>query len=135
MLPSEDDFSLPPGVRSLALKAMVGALGVVFAVATLLMVMPQASDSGAIKFAFGIAFTVVLVAALALITTHSAAEKAKRGAAGLDMYSVIDRLVDDLDDDEAAYLQRQLDERAAKAKNDLMISIDDLLEDRQSRSS
>ncbi|MCB9454037.1 MAG: hypothetical protein H6672_21600 [Anaerolineaceae bacterium] len=38
------------------------------------------------------------------------ATKAKRGLDGLDMYSVMDRMVDDLDDDEAAYLRQRLDD-------------------------
>jgi hypothetical protein len=39
------------------------------------------------------------------------AEKRKRGLDGLDMYSLIDRLVDDLDDDELTYLRRRIEDR------------------------
>ncbi len=37
-------------------------------------------------------------------------EKAKRVPHGMDMYSMIDRVVGDLDDDEMDYLERRLDE-------------------------
>ncbi len=37
-------------------------------------------------------------------------EKAKRVPHGMDMYSMIDRVMDDLDDDEMDYLERRLDE-------------------------
>lgn len=77
---------------------------------------------------------VIIVTVIFLFARRSDAAdddaKAKRGLEGLDLYSVIDRLVDDLDDDEAAYLQRRLDERDAKNKNDLTVSLDDLLERR-----
>ncbi|MCB9454038.1 MAG: hypothetical protein H6672_21605 [Anaerolineaceae bacterium] len=35
--------------------------------------------------------------------------KAKRGLDGLDMYALIDRMVDEIDDDEAVYLRRRLE--------------------------
>ena len=37
-------------------------------------------------------------------------EKAKRVPHGMDMYSMIDRVVGDLDDDEMDYLERRLDD-------------------------
>ncbi len=37
-------------------------------------------------------------------------EKAKRIPEGMDMYSMIDRVMDDLDDDEMDYLERRVDE-------------------------
>lgn len=130
MLPTDEEFSLPPGARGLAFKALIPALGVVFAVATLLIFAPQSSEWPALKLAFGAAFTVIFVAVLALITTRTSAEKEKRADVGHDLYSVIDRLVDDLDDDEAAYLQRRLEQRDAKAKDDLTVTLDTLLETR-----
>jgi hypothetical protein len=56
--------------------------------------------------------------------------KRKRGLDGLDMYSLIDRLVDDLDEDEMAYLQRRLDERESGSPDRLPEVIDDLLSQR-----
>lgn len=37
--------------------------------------------------------------------------KQKRGLDGQDMYTLIDRMVDDLDDDEKAYLRRRLEQK------------------------
>jgi hypothetical protein len=68
---------------------------------------------------------------IAVVTTQGrSAEKAKRGLEGLDMYSLIDRLVDDLDDDELAYLQRRLDERESGGREDLEVSVKTLLDQR-----
>ena len=43
--------------------------------------------------------------------TQTDAEKRKRGLDGLDMYSLIDRLVEDLDDNELSYLRRRIEDR------------------------
>lgn len=85
-----------------------------------------------------IAGMVVLAVAALFVLANGAAEKdkRKRGLDGLDMYTLIDRLVDDLDDDEAAYLQRRLDERQTAEKDDLAQSVESLLERRsQDRQS
>ncbi|MCC6616681.1 MAG: hypothetical protein IT320_24620 [Anaerolineae bacterium] len=62
---------------------------------------------------------------------QTAPEKDKRGLGDLDMYSLINRLVDDLDDDELAYLERKLDERRQRLDGDLPQDIGLLLEQRQ----
>lgn len=54
--------------------------------------------------------TVIGVIVVALIA-RAGQETEKRKREGADMYTLIDRLVDDLDDDEAAYLRRRLDDR------------------------
>ncbi|MCB9454036.1 MAG: hypothetical protein H6672_21595 [Anaerolineaceae bacterium] len=59
------------------------------------------------------------------------ATKAKRGLDGTDMYSLIDRMVDDLDEDEAAYLRRRLDDRERGLKRDATKdALADLLDER-----
>lgn len=57
-------------------------------------------------------------------------EKPKRFAPGQDMYSLIDRMLDDLDADEMAYLRRRLDEQEQAAEDDLALSMADLLDKR-----
>jgi len=61
---------------------------------------------------------------------QSAPEKDKRGLGDLDMYSLINRLVDDLDDEELAYLERKLDQRRQRPDDDLPQNIGLLLEQR-----
>ncbi len=67
----------------------------------------------------------MLVVTLSPRNRQQSAEKPKRE--GMDMYELIDRMVDDLDDDEAAYLQRRLDDRESGLRGDLADSAEDLL--------
>lgn len=58
--------------------------------------------------------------------------KAERGLDGKDMYTLIDRMVDDLDDDEAAYLRRRLDDRErGLQRQETEESLADLLDKRE----
>lgn len=66
---------------------------------------------------FFMALTLGSLIFIAIKQPGGAQEKPKRD--GLDMYMLIDRLVDDLDDDEADYLRRRLDERERDVKRDL----------------
>jgi hypothetical protein len=118
-------------------RALVGVLlGLV--VAMLLGVSLLAIRSGGTAFpviAFGVGAVLVLLMGVMLATSvfspaSSRFAKRKRGLDGLDMYSVIDRLVDDLDEDEMAYLQRRLDEREGGSPDELPEVIDDLLSQR-----
>ncbi|MCL4247776.1 MAG: hypothetical protein KJ065_06485 [Anaerolineae bacterium] len=61
---------------------------------------------------------------------QTAPAKDKRSFSDLDMYSLINRLVDDLDEDELAYLERKLDERRRYTDNRLTEDIGLLLEHR-----
>ncbi|MBC8171447.1 MAG: hypothetical protein H7X77_07230 [Anaerolineae bacterium] len=63
-------------------------------------------------------------------TSSETTEKQKRVLAGMDMYSLIDRMVQELDEDEIAYLQNQLDQRSGAQKQDLQASLGDLLNQR-----
>ena len=57
-------------------------------------------------------------------------EKRKRGLEDGDMYTLIDRMVDDLDEDEFDYLRRRLEDREHGTKARLAESLDDLLTQR-----
>lgn len=62
----------------------------------------------------------------------SAPAKRKREFDGEDMYTLMDRMVDELDEDEAAYLRRRLDDRDRhQEREDTKASIADLLDDRE----
>lgn len=66
----------------------------------------------------------------ALAESAAADEKPKRFAPGQDMYTLIDRMVDDLDEDERAYLRRRLDEQEQASEDDLVQSMAELLDKR-----
>lgn len=88
------------------------------------------------------ALVAVVIPIIAVFALRNAREgeaaapvKRKRGIDGEDMYSLIDRLVDDLDDDEAAYLRRRLDDHErGLQREDTKTSIGDLLDDRETDS-
>jgi len=63
----------------------------------------------------------------------AADEKPKRFAPGQDMYTLIDRMVDDLDEDERAYLRRRLEEQEQASEDDLVQSMAELLDKRRLR--
>jgi hypothetical protein len=80
---------------------------------------------------------VIILVAVALIVsilfgtpTKDSPEKRKRGLEGLDMYSMIDRLVDELDADELAYLRRRLEEGEQGTDRELSHSLETLLDER-----
>ena len=77
------------------------------------------------------AFIIAIIALAALGVTSvsggSNTGKRKRLMAGQDMYTLIDRMVDDLDEDEMAYLQRRLKQQEA----DLPQSVANLLDYRE----
>ena len=60
----------------------------------------------------------------------TADEKPKRFAPGQDMYTMIDRMLDDLDEDELAYLRRRLEEQELVSEDDLVQSMGELLDKR-----
>ena len=81
-----------------------------------------------------LAITLTIVGGAMLINMvarqQSAPEKDKRSLGDLDMYSLINRLVDDLDDEELAYLERKLDQRRQRLDDDLPQDIGLRLEQR-----
>jgi hypothetical protein len=136
MFPVFDDTQSGRTPQSIALKVLLIALAAIFAGGAALMFFPDAGDTPVMRFLYAIAVLAIGGSVLTLVVTRMSKPKTKRGLEGLDLYSVIDSLVDDVDDDEAAYLQKRLDEREAKHKDDLTVSIDDVLEQRaQTRGS
>jgi hypothetical protein len=130
------DSENPPPPRRRALKSLV--VGMVAALAIMLLfMMTRKIGPGPSESVVGISVVVILV----LLVTFSAAingalrrtnpEKRKRGLEGLDMYSLIDRMVDDLDEDELDYLRGRLEEREHGPKHELAESLDELLVQRQ----
>ncbi|MEZ4671784.1 MAG: hypothetical protein R3E39_28095 [Anaerolineae bacterium] len=84
----------------------------------------------------GAAAVIIAVIALAVtlmsgnvLRPETSAEKRKRGLNGLDMYTLIDRMVDDLDEEELAYLRRRLEQK--DNKEDLPHTVADLLDYRE----
>jgi ABC-type multidrug transport system fused ATPase/permease subunit len=123
----------PRNNRSLKLMAagmtLIGFLVLIFSFA------PTLAES---LFIVPIMFITILlaVALFVSITTSSetksvtTAEKRKRALDGLDMYSMIDRLVDDLDEDELDYLRRRLESREQGHDPKLAQSLEALLDQR-----
>jgi hypothetical protein len=68
-----------------------------------------------------------LLAPIVVLSQRKAPEKRKRSA---DAYSLIDRLVEELDDDELAYLRSRLDAREHRLSDDVATSMEELLESR-----
>lgn len=95
-----------PAVLIMVALALLVAGGLAFIMSPALM------SRAIIPIIMGLVVVVLPVGYL--VATRSQTEKRKRS--GQDMYQMIDRLVDDLDDDEIAYLQRRLEERAAEQK-------------------
>jgi hypothetical protein len=80
---------------------------------------------------------ITIFVAIALIVSilfstpaKDASEKRKRGLEGADMYTMIDRLVDELDGDELVYLRRRLEEHAQGTNRELNHSLETLLDER-----
>lgn len=80
---------------------------------------------------------VIVLVAIALFVsilfgaqTKDFPEKRKRRPEGLDMYSMIDRLVDELDGDELIYLRRRLEEHEQGQDRELNHSLETLLDER-----
>jgi hypothetical protein len=80
---------------------------------------------------------VIVLVAIALIVSilfgaqiKDSPQKRKRRLEGLDMYSMIDRLVDELDGDELVYLRRRLEEHEQGKDHELSRSLETLLDER-----
>jgi len=80
-------------------------------------------------------FAAMVVAALVLapvvvLSGRKSTEKRKRN---VDSYALIDRLVEELDDDEIAYLRRRLGARETALPDDVVVPMEDLLDARAER--
>ncbi len=134
-VPVFDETSNQPP-RPLGFKLLMIGIAMLFAAVMALVFARGGSGGSIMMIILGLAIAMIGAGVVSLLAMRTTPQKAKRGLAGLDMYSVIDRLVDDLDNDEAAYLRRRLDEREEKAKDDLTLTVDELLDQRaQERDS
>ncbi len=104
-----------------------------------------AIESGGLTAPMVIAMAIAIIAAITtpLIAMNANKQKrqqgttakAKRGLDGTDMYTLIDRMVDDLDDDEATYLRRRLDDHERGLQRDsTKNALADLLNERDDAS-
>jgi hypothetical protein len=121
----------PPDRRRAAKMTLVGlftAIGVI-----LLLVFTRGLMPPLALISVVIIMVVLATAALVMLLNGSSRaekDKRKRRLDGQDIYTIMDRLVDDLDDDELAYLQKRIDERQTTTKDDLAQSVEDVLERR-----
>ncbi|GIL13857.1 MAG: hypothetical protein BroJett038_25770 [Chloroflexota bacterium] len=106
-IPPESDQN--PRMRRRAKLSLVIGL-------TVAVLIPLLFRSGAASPFSWVVFTLVIIMGIAgllavFAVQRSTLESEKHKREGVDMYTLIDRLVDELDEDEAAYLRRRLDDR------------------------
>jgi hypothetical protein len=118
---------------NIPLKLMLAGASI-FILIGLIQAIAPALLSGMLGIPVMIIFIFLSIALFASIMSSprasTTAEKQKRALDGLDMYSMIDRLVDDLDEDELAHLRRRLEERDQGHDPKLKQSLQALLEER-----
>lgn len=126
---SDNDSSTNTNRAALAL-----GLGMAVFAGLLVMLLARAGSAGVFVVATAIIMIGVALSLYIVVNrqTRTADEqyKRKRGAAG-DMYTLIDRLVDDLDDEERAYLLDRLDATEPDTQIDLADMAADLLDQRE----
>ncbi|MCC6804389.1 MAG: hypothetical protein IT319_16015 [Anaerolineae bacterium] len=130
MLPLFDTNQSGRTPQTTALKVLFAVMAMLIAGGIAIMFNAGFAETPVVLFFLVVAILAIVGAVGVLVSARMSTPKTKRGLEGLDLYSVIDRLVDDIDDDEAAYLQRKLDERKAKNRDDLTVSLDELLDQR-----
>jgi hypothetical protein len=114
-------------------RLLIAGLGLAL-LAALIPVLAPGLMTGAL--AIPTMMTIVVVTIILLMSIISGArekdapEKRKRGLEGQDFHSVIDRLVDELDEDELAYLRKRLEEREQGRRPELTHSLEALLDER-----
>jgi cadmium resistance protein CadD (predicted permease) len=112
-----------PNSRAVLLGALVGiTLMIGFALFTF---NPALMTRTIIPIVFG-----VLVVVLPILYVFARGQNEKRKRSGQDMYSVIDRMVEDLDEDEIAYLRRRLEDRERQRDSALADDVVELLNQR-----
>jgi hypothetical protein len=112
-----------PNSRAVLLGALVGIVAMLgFA---LFIFNPALMTRTIIPIVFSV---LVVVLPILYVFARGQNEKRKRGAQ--DMYSVIDRMVEDLDEDEIAYLRRRLEDRERQRDSALADDVVELLNQR-----
>ncbi len=129
MLPLFDTNQSGRTPQTTALKVLLAVMAMLIAGGIAIMFNAGFAETPVVLFFLVVAILAIVGAVGVLVSARMSTPKTKRGLEGLDLYSVIDRLVDDIDD-EAAYLQRKLDERKAKNRDYLTVSLDELLDQR-----
>ena len=128
-----DDSSLSPRMR-VKLAAVAALLALVIG-AVMASTGQEQFQRTVLPVMVGMLVSALTIGAVMFAASRQSRDKVKPKREGMDMYTLIDRLVDDLDDDEASYLQRRLDDREHGYRDDLAESAEDLLirraEDRQ----
>lgn len=119
-----DDSSLSP--RKRAKIVVVAAVLAVVIGGVLSSIGQEQFQRTILPILFGMLVSALTIGVVMYAASNQSREKAKRKREGMDMYTLIDRMVDDLDDDEAAYLQRRLDARESSVRDDLAESAEDL---------
>ena len=117
-------------------RPMSAKLAVVLGVSVLAMLLALFMAAGrATSIALPIMVAVLVIAigtvfTIQLMRRESTPDKGKRNLAEMDMYSLINRLVDDLNDDELAYLERQIEERKRQPDRSVIEDVGEALEQR-----
>lgn len=122
------DGNLPPPKTTFK-AASLGALVSVFVVILIFMIIPRMSAG--MMMGMGVIIVILLltfIPAIILNLRGDTAEKPKRE--GQDIFALIDRMVDDLDEDELDYLRRRLTERTSEEKQAATETMDALLAQR-----
>lgn len=132
MLPSLmlfDSQPPQPGNRRSAKLAMV--LGLVIAMLLGALLFAMRSMSGAMMpIILAVAVAIMLVVIAVLVVRAMPSDKAKHEIAEGDMYSLIDRMLPELDANERLYLQRKLDEMEAGKLHETPEELGALLDER-----
>ena len=109
-IPPQDSEGTPDEKRRRRMVGVMLGLGVAVFLMVSLLFTGRAGSVSIMPMIIAVAIIVIGVGALVSFIPRSR-EKQKRGLDGQDMYTLIDRMVDDLDEDEVGYLQTRLDER------------------------
>lgn len=111
-----------------------GIVGLLVATGLVLMLTLTGRTGSSMVMPAIVAIIIVVtggVVLLKMMPTQTDEQKTKRGLAGLDIYSLINRLVDDVDDEELAYLERKIEERKRHPDRTLSEDMGELLEQRE----
>jgi len=113
------------------LRKLFFAGAAIFVVMGFALILIRALATGSLVMIGGwmLAVSLIVLVVLAYAFATRSTEKSKRKR-DMDMYSMIDRMVDDLDEDELTYLQNRLDNRRDVKNDDLAQSIESLLDQR-----
>jgi hypothetical protein len=132
--PIEDSENPPPSRKRATVGIIIGGM-VAMVLGLLLVLAPRMMMSTSVWGVIGVfvVIMILIIAGLVVTTSQRQADRAKRkrGPNGQDMYTLIDRMMDNLDDDELDYLRDRLTQREHGPKHELAESLGDLLDQRE----